>query len=128
LDQSLHYQKTCVPPNYHLRDCGVHLLATLYFIFFVTAQAYKQGKYNDDDDKDNINNNSPQPPLAAAAPQPQSPALDEYISVLPARASRKEIRDRLYAVFKPLGIPGSSVEERAEYFAKKQEKTLSGLN
>ena len=50
---------------------------------------------------------------------PQNPALDEYLSVLKSPESRKKIPQRLDQVFKALDISGSSIEERAEVFAKK---------
>jgi hypothetical protein len=65
----------------------------------------------------------------ATSPPPvtQSPALNEYISVLKSPESRKKIPERPDQVFKALDIPGLSTEEKAEYFAKKQETTPNGL-
>lgn len=57
--------------------------------------------------------------LSLSLPVTQSPALDEYISVLPSPESRIKIPQRLNQVFKAQDIPGSSIEERAEVFAKK---------
>ena len=63
-----------------------------------------------------------QPTTPAPAPASlvvtQSPALNEYISVLKSPESRKKIPERLNQVFKALEIPGSSIEEKAENFAK----------
>jgi len=62
---------------------------------------------------------APPPSSKVLLPVTQSPALDEYISVLPSPESRIKIPQRLNQVFKALYIPGSSIEEKAEYFAKK---------
>ncbi len=54
--------------------------------------------------------------------QKKSPALDEYLSVLKSPESRIKMPQRLDQVFKALEIPGLSVEERAENFAKKSKR------
>ena len=54
-----------------------------------------------------------------SVPVTQSPTLNEYISVLKSPESRIKIPQRLNQVFKALDIPGSSIEEKAEYFAQK---------
>ena len=56
---------------------------------------------------------------SSSLPVTQSPALNEYISVLKSPESRIKIPQRLDQIFKALDIPGSSTEEKAEYFTKK---------
>lgn len=58
----------------------------------------------------------------------KSPALDEYLSVLKSPESRIKIPQRLDQVFKALEIPGLSVEERSENFAKKAREDPQWLN
>jgi hypothetical protein len=69
---------------------------------------------------------SPSPSPSSSAPlspttnmRKRSPALETYKNTLPSPKTRNKVHNKLNPVFNALGIPGLSIEEKAEFFAKK---------
>ncbi len=65
--------------------------------------------------------------LSSSLPVTQSPALNEYISVLKSPESRFKIPERLNQVFKALDIPAHRLKKKQSMLQKKQETTPNGL-